>query len=378
VDTAQWGRTIVPKILFVDGEPPALAELRRVLVQHREHWTLAWVPDGPAALEYLADHQVDALVSDLQTPAMDGAALVEQARLRFPDTARVVLSDRGDRDAVISTAGSAQQFLPKPCDPAPLITALDSILAARALMQDAHLRSLLGGIDNLPKPPEIYAELAALASRSDSTVTEVAQLVERDLATTAELLKLVNSSFFGLATEVTSVSRAVTLLGLDVIQALVLAGQAFRPSRALPTGIVAADLAAQGVRACLAVRQTSAAEGLSTPTVGQLSVAALLYDVGLLALAANKPASWAVYTNHKSLLPPREAQLSAFGCTIGRASAYLLGLWGFHPTIVNALAEQPVGLDDDVARLNASRAALAVAEAHEAAADVEPRESSAR
>jgi len=105
-------------------------------------------------------------------------------------------------------------------------------------------------------------------------------------------------------------------------------------------------------------------------------VAALLYDVGLLALAANKPASWAVYTNHKALLPPREAQLCAFGCTIGRASAYLLGLWGFHSTVVNALAEQPIGLDDDVARLNASRAALAIAEAHEAAAAVEALEGS--
>lgn len=361
----------MPEILFVDDEPEVLARLKHAVHLHRGHWTVGWAQDGAAALEYLANHRVDVLVADVRMPGLDGPALVEQSRLRFPDTARVVLSDRGDRDAIIGTAASAQQFVTKPCDPATLIATLDSILAARALIQDAHLRALLGGIDNLPKPPEIYAELAALANRPDSTVTEVAELLERDLATTAELLKLVNSSFFGLATEVTSVSRAVTLLGLDVIQALVLAGQAFRPSAPLPTGIVPADLAAQGVRACLAVRRTRSAGGLSTQTVGQLSVAALLYDVGLLALAANKPASWAVYANHKALLPPREAQLCAFGATIGRASGYLLGLWGFHSTIVNALAEQPIGLDDDLARLNASRGALAIAEAHEAAATLE-------
>jgi HD-like signal output (HDOD) protein len=366
----------VAEILFVDDESEVLARLRHALHLHREHWTVGRAQDAAAALEYLANHRVDVLVADVAMPGLDGPALVEQSRVRFPDTARVVLSDRGDRDPILCTAASAQQFLEKPCDPAALIATVDSILAARALMQDSHLRALLGGIDNLPKPPAIYAELAALVNRADSTVTEVAQLVERDLATTAELLKLVNSSFFGLATEVTSVSRAVTLLGLDVIQALVLAGQAFRPSAPLPSGIVPAELAAQGVRACLAVRRTRSAAGLTTQTVGQLSVAALLYDVGLLALAASKPASWAVYTNHKALLPPREAQLCAFGCTIGRASAYLLGLWGFHSTIVNALAEQPIGLDDDVARLNASRAALAIAEAHEAAAAVEALEGS--
>jgi HD-like signal output (HDOD) protein len=229
---------------------------------------------------------------------------------------------------------------------------------------------MLGGLECLPRPPQIYAELVALANRPDSSVTEIAQLVERDLATTAELLKLVNSSIFGLPSEVTSVSRAVTLLGLDVLQALVLAGQAFRPSRRLPAGIAAADLAAQGVRACLAIRRTGAAAGWSEQMIGNLSVAALLNNVGLLLLAANKPAAWTTYTGLRSELAPREAQVRAFGCTTGRAGGYVLGLWGFHADIVNAIAEQPIALDDDVARAHASPAGLAIAEAHLAAATV--------
>lgn len=38
-------------------------------------------------------------------------------------------------------------------------------------------------------------------------------MIERDLATSAEVLRLVNSSFFGLPVRVDSVARAVTLLG---------------------------------------------------------------------------------------------------------------------------------------------------------------------
>ena len=69
------------------------------------------------------------------------------------------------------------------------------------------------------------------------------------------------------------------------------------------------------------------------------------------------------------MLPAREAQLGAFGCTFGRAGGFVLGLWGFHTNIVNAIAEQPIALDDDHERASASPAALAIAEAHHAAAE---------
>jgi HD-like signal output (HDOD) protein len=357
----------VPEILLVDDHSQVLAGMRHATHLSRELWTLGWAMDGPGALEYLEDHRVDVLVADIGIPGLDGATLLEEVGRRFPDTARIVLSEGGDRDAIMSTAGSAQQFLPKTSDPVALVVTLDAILAARALVQDAALRSALGGLEALPRPPEIYAELVALANRPTSTVADIAAVVERDLATTAEVLKLVNSSFFAINSEVTSLSRAVTLLGPKVIQTLVLAGQAFRPSRKLPPGLVAGDLAAEGVRASLWVRQNLPAAGWPEQAVVELSIAALLYNVGLLTLAANQPAAWTEYRRLATALPRREAQLSAFGCTAGRAGGYVLGLWGFHANIVNAIAEQPLDLDDEVATANASPAARAVAAAHQAA-----------
>lgn len=358
----------MPEILLVDDHSQVLAGMRRATHLSRELWTLGWALDGPGALEYLETHQVDVLVADIGMPGLDGATLLEEVRRRSPDTARVVLSDGMNRNAIMSAAGSAQQFLPKSCDAVALIATLDSILAARALVADPDLRALLGGVDSLPRPPEIYAELVALAGRSTSTVAEIAQLVERDLSTTAEVLKLVNSAFFALPSEVSSVSRAVTLLGLDVLQSLVLAGQAFRPSRKLPAGVDAAALAARGLRASTIIRRNLRGSAWPEHAVSELGVAALLYDVGLLTLAANQPTAWAAYTELRAVRPEREAQLEAFGCTLGQASGYVLALWGFHTNIVNALAQQPLDLDDEVACAEASPAALALAEAHRAAA----------
>jgi HD-like signal output (HDOD) protein len=359
-----------PVILFVDDEPHVLSGLRRALHPRRDVWNLRWADGGPAALDQLAGHRVDIIVTDMQMPGMDGAALLEQVRRRFPGTARIVLSGHADRASIIAAAGVAQQFVSKPCDPAALILTLESTLAARAIMEDPHLRSLVGAVANLPKPPAVYAELSAVAHDPRSSAADLARVVEQDLATAAELLKLVNSSFFGAAQPVSSIRQAVTVLGVDAIQALVLAGRTFRPAQDLPDGLMAADIAGRGLEASRIVRRTGSAEGWDDQLTERLSLAALLYDVGLLELAASRPEAWARYRELRRGGSTCEcaAQEQAFGVAIARVSAYLLGLWGFHPTVVSALAEQPIALGDDHAVANASPGALVVARAHRTAA----------
>jgi HD-like signal output (HDOD) protein/ActR/RegA family two-component response regulator len=350
-----------PQILFVDDEPSVLSALRRMLWKRHDDWDLHWATTSDEALGHLHDQHIDILVTDMRMPGTDGAALLEQARLHHPGTARLVLSGHADHDSIIAAAGPTQQFLSKPCDPAALENALDAAVATLRLMDDPRLRSLLGSQERLPKPPRIYTELTALTTRPQTTIADIARLIERDVATTAEVLKLVNSSFFGLASNVTSIERAVTLLGLDVIQALVLAGHVFTPGASLPAGLDASDLADRGLRACLAVRRIGQTEGWNATLIGQLGLAALLHDVGLLILAAADPPGWATYQTADPTTPTRTRQTQAFGCTIGHASAYLLGLWGFTQTIVTTLADQPLDLDDPAARAAASPATLALA-----------------
>lgn len=350
-----------PQILFVDDEPHLLSGLRRTLWKQKEAWDMHWAPGGREAIACLASEPIDILVTDMRMPGTDGSALLAHARQFHPAVARIVLSGHADHDMIIESAGPTQQFLSKPCEPELLLQTLVSAVATLDLMQPEGLRALLGSQVSLPKPPRISAELTALIGDPETSVVAVARLMEHDVATSTELLKLVNSSFFGLASQVTTIERAITLLGLDVINALVLAGHLFRPSTDLPAGLDARELSDRGIRACLSVRRIGAAERWDATSVAQIGLAALLYDVALLVLAAEDTRAWTTYRQDRSSGPARERELSAFGCTIGRASSYLLGLWGFHQTVISTLAEQPVDLHDALARLGASPAGLAVA-----------------
>jgi len=353
-----------PRILFVDDEPQVVSELRRMLRPQNPRWCLRYVTSAAEALEQLAVEPVDVLITDTRMPGMDGAALLDTVRQHHPAVVRLALSGHADHESLVRTSGLTQQFVAKPCDHDLLVRALESALGTKDLVQSDRLRALIGSQDNLPKPPAVYHQLVELTKNPDTTMGDVARLIETDVAATTEALKLVNSSFFGLPRRITTVERAITALGFDVVKALVLAGHVFRGSTALPADLDTTALAERGLLASMTIRRFGTTEGWDPATVSWLGLAALLHDVGLLVLAAADHEAWAAYRDAPRTISARERELEAFGCTIARASAYLLGLWGFHANTVAALVEQPIDVFDPVSRYAASPAGLAVAFAH--------------
>lgn len=71
--------------------------------------------------------------------------------------------------------------------------------------------------------PDVYTRLRDVIASPNSSMSDVAQIIAHDPAIMARLLKLVNSSFFGLATKVDTMTHAINLLGTQQVHDLVLA-----------------------------------------------------------------------------------------------------------------------------------------------------------
>jgi HD-like signal output (HDOD) protein/ActR/RegA family two-component response regulator len=331
------------RVLFVDDEPNLLAGLRRMLRFKRDIWEMDFAEGGQAALAKLAERRFDVVVSDMRMPGMDGGQLLAHVRQLYPRTARVILSGHADRGAIISAVGPTQQYLAKPCEVDVLVGVLDRVLAVRDLIVDDDLADLLGGVESLPKPPQIYEEMLAISTNENSTLEEVVAVIEGDMATSAEVLRLVNTAFFGLPSEVTTVNRAVSLLGLETIQALAVAGAVFGAGGSPPPGIDAAQLSERGMRVGQLARRLATGEGWSRQAVGDAFFAGMLYDIGLPVLAGADPQAWAMIQGERvgDLTEQGELEKAHFGCSVTAAGAYLLGLWGFSEPVVEAIAMQP-------------------------------------
>ena len=277
------------RVLFVDDEAHLLAALRRMLRSQRAHWDMMFASSGMEALALIEREPVDAIVSDMRMPGMTGAELLGRVKKGWPSTARIILSGQADQESVIAVLRSAQQFLAKPCEAAVLIGAVDGVLRVQRSLADPKLRELIGGVATLPTLPTVYHDLVAALDAPEVDLPALGTILASDPGTSAELLKLVNSAFFGLPREVSSVESAVSLLGLENIQALVLTGSAFRISNS-PEGIVDVEgMRSSALRRAAIARSIAQAEGWTPQERGLAVLSCMLRDVGGLVLAEGYP-----------------------------------------------------------------------------------------
>ncbi|HST81287.1 MAG TPA: HDOD domain-containing protein [Kineosporiaceae bacterium] len=352
VGTDEPWNTVSPpfgkRVLFVDDEPHLLAALRRMLRSERERWDMVFASSGAEALALIERQPVDAIVSDMRMAGMDGAELLGRVQRGWPATARIILSGQADQASVIAVLRSAQQFLAKPCEAAVLIDAVDRALRVQRLLADPALREMIGGVASLPTMPTVYHDLVATLDAPEVDLQKLATILASDVSTSTELLKLVNSAFFGLAREISSVESAVSLLGLDNIQALVLAGSVFRVSKSLDGIVDVEALRASALRRAAIARAIAGREGWSPQDRGFAVLSCMLRDVGGLVLAEGRPEAAHRLTEitlaEGPIDPLRQAELEveAYGCTVVQASAYLLGLWGFTPAVIHTVGGYPL------------------------------------
>ncbi|NCC51918.1 MAG: response regulator, partial [Spartobacteria bacterium] len=66
------------RLLFVDDEKCILMLLERMFMPMQDRWELLFAHDGEGAMAIMEEKPVDALISDLNMPGMDGARLMDQ------------------------------------------------------------------------------------------------------------------------------------------------------------------------------------------------------------------------------------------------------------------------------------------------------------
>jgi putative nucleotidyltransferase with HDIG domain len=316
-------------VLFVDDEPQVLDSLRDALRPRRHEWEMSFASSGEDALDQLEREVYDVIVSDMRMHGMDGATLLGRVERAHPEAVRIVLSGSAERDVVLRAAAVAHRFLAKPCD-------VDEL--ARVVERSCDLRSLPASATRLPAAPRLHAELTALLRDGGATPADAAAIIERDVAMSAKVLSLVNSAWFGLRRRVVDVRSAAVYLGLTTLRGLVLSAHAFEglaPARPID------GFELEAVRRhCLRVAQLARQLLPYGEQRDDAFTAALLHDVGLLALAADEPGYLAsvLAVARESGRSLAEVELAERGVTHAELGAHLLAQWGLPDSIVEAVA----------------------------------------
>ncbi len=305
----------------------------------RQYWNVHFVEHGSEAVEFVTENRVDVVVSDMRMPGMDGAELLAKVRTISPSTVRIILSGYAEEEAVLRSTRVAHQFLSKPCDLEDLKRTIEELRAYRSTIEPEQIREVVGGMQQLPALGDVHADLVAAMNNPMSSNDSLAEIVSRDVALTAELLRLVNSAFFGLNSRVESVAQAIGFLGIDVVQAIVAGHSLFDGGT---TGVVdVAEVARRSQVVSALARRALQRDGGSNSDAATAYLAGMLHQVGVLVLGELECPDG----DMKAILAGEDitTERMVFGVDRYTVGAYLLGLWGFDHRIVqavNALSER--------------------------------------
>jgi CheY-like chemotaxis protein len=213
------------RVLFVDDEPNVLSALQRMLRPLRGECLPYFATSGVQALDLLAAMPFDIVVTDMRMSGLDGAALLDEVSALQPRAARFVLSGQADSKALLRVVGLAHQYLAKPCDPEKLKSTLRRVLALRAMRINEAVASSITRLRALPVFPATLEEVHRELTSDTPSLARMGRIVDRDPGATAKLLQIVNSAFFGSHGHVCSAERAVHLLGIDLLRALLVSSR---------------------------------------------------------------------------------------------------------------------------------------------------------
>lgn len=328
------------RVLFVDDEPNVLAGLRRMLHARRVSWERVFATGGPEALALMEERRFDVIVADLRMPIMTGTELLDRVRVRHPDTIRIVLSGQLNSDAVLPTVRSTHRFLAKPCDGETLVATVSRAVALREVLRSEPVRRLVGQIDQLPSVPQLFTELEVELQRREPSIRRAARLVAQDMGMSAKVLQLVNSAYFAPTQQVTSVERAVAMIGLETLRALVLTLHVFgRFPRTRLRGFNIERLWQHSLDVGKFAHRLLRIAGANEHEANAALVAGLLHATGKMVFAEYLPDAYRQVIEANAG-PERECELEleVFGVSHAEVGAYLLGLWGLPDVIVEAVA----------------------------------------
>ncbi len=327
------------RILFVDDEPRVLQGIQRGLRGMRAEWETEFANSGAEALETMAQAPFDVVITDMRMPGMDGAQLLDLVKAKFPRTVRIILSGQSDRETILRSVGPSHQYLSKPCDLDELKQRLISAFALRDMLDDPRLKEVIGQLKTVPSLPALYIAVTEALRSPETPISKIGELIAQDMGMCAKVLQLANSAFFGLSCHVSSPQRAVSLIGIENLKALVLSVQVFSDLGNKFTQDLG-FLWDHSMNTANFAKAIAGAEQASRGVMEDAFTAGLLHDVGRLVLASAFGVEYQQVLKRAAepgtLLARCEAD--AFGCTHNGVGAYLLGLWGLGDSIVEAVA----------------------------------------
>jgi putative nucleotidyltransferase with HDIG domain len=194
-------------------------------------------------------------------------------------------------------------------------------------------------VKDLPPLPDVVMRLIQMSHDESVAPRDLVQLVKHDSAITMKVLKLCNSTFYGLPRKVTSLHEAMIYIGSDALVSLVLSGciASFYQKSNEGYGLLESEMWRHAVGS--AICSQIVAGHCAKEVLGVAFTAGLLHDIGKILLNSYVAAEFQTVID----LVEREgdsfvsAEMKVLGLTHPVAGAEIAEFWNLPSELVEAI-----------------------------------------
>ncbi|WP_457553535.1 HDOD domain-containing protein [Desulfobacula sp.] len=218
------------------------------------------------------------------------------------------------------------------------------------------LQKLMKEIKNLKPIPAVANQLLTVVDNPDSSMEDIANVIQYDPMITARVLKTCNSAYFGLKHPAESIKDAVNILGTDQVIELVLlkSGAKALAGSQEGYGLEGGDMWRYSVSSAVIAKQIAVQFSLKNKNT--IFTSALIKDIGKIVLEKYVADSSQKIKDlvEKKNFSFREAEKKILGIDHAELGAMIAKMWKFSPRMIKIirhhhLADEKMIKDKEIA-----------------------------
>ena len=202
--------------------------------------------------------------------------------------------------------------------------------------------SVIGVVGDLPALPAVVARVLRITEDPNASTADVSQIIQSDPAMTAKVLRVSNSSYYGMKQYVGTLKLALVILGVREIRNIVLGISVFESLNDQASDMrTAQEIWNRSLKIAGVCKKMSSTMGLGLQ--GEEFIAGLLADIGIMGML-RKDENGTYRTLYDSLGHDphllRQAELGQFRYTHAMVSQAMATQWNLPQTLSDALGLQ--------------------------------------
>lgn len=200
-------------------------------------------------------------------------------------------------------------------------------------------------INRMPALSTTVGKVLEVCNKIDPSPNELNKVISLDPVLTGQVLKLINSSYYSLINTVTSLPRAITMIGMNTVKNMALSTAVIatvslgKKSKALPITQFWAHSLGVGVTAKLIAKK----KDVGIMEREELFFAGLLHDLGKVAFGEDYATALDLATNNEIDLI--DAEKESFGLTHEDVGKLICEKWKLNDFLTTAIAHHHDSVD---------------------------------